>query len=79
MVVTAMRTWPSRRAAGSRVETASTVNRDSDLSLTSRLSAIEDVDLARTTMELQMQTVTYQAALSITAKTLQPSLMDFLR
>jgi flagellar hook-associated protein 3 FlgL len=66
-------------AAASRVETASTVNQDSDLSLTARLSAIEDVDLARTTMELQMQTVTYQAALSITAKTLQPSLMDFLR
>jgi flagellar hook-associated protein 3 FlgL len=66
-------------AAASRVETASVVNQDSDLSLTARLSAIEDVDLARTTMELQMQTVTYQAALSITAKTLQPSLMDFLR
>ena len=66
-------------AAASRVETARTVNLDSELSLTSRLSAIEDVDLAKTTMELQMQQVTYQAALSVTAKTLQQSLVDFLR
>jgi flagellar hook-associated protein 3 FlgL len=66
-------------AAASRVETARTVNMDSQLALTSRLSAIEDVDLAKTTMELQMQQVTYQAALSVTAKTLQQSLVDFLR
>lgn len=66
-------------AAASRVETARTVNMDSQLSLTSRLSAIEDVDLAKTTMELQMQQVTYQAALSVTAKSLQQSLVDFLR
>ena len=66
-------------ASAARVETARTVNMDSQLSLTSRLSAIEDVDLAKTTMELQMQQVTYQAALSVTAKTLQQSLVDFLR
>lgn len=66
-------------AAASRVETAATVNLDAQLALTSRLSSIEDVDLARTTMDLQMQQVTYQAALSVTAKTLQQSLVDFLR
>lgn len=66
-------------AAASRVETAATVNMDSQLTLTTRLSAIEDVDLPRTTMDLQMQQVTYQAALSVTAKTLQQSLVDFLR
>jgi flagellar hook-associated protein 3 FlgL len=66
-------------AAASRVERAATVNLDAQLSLTTRLSSIEDVDLAKTTMDLQMQQVTYQAALSVTAKTLQQSLVDFLR
>jgi flagellar hook-associated protein 3 FlgL len=66
-------------ARTSRVETAAVVNKDSQLALTSRLSSIEDVDLAKTTTELQMQQVTYQAALSVTAKTLQQSLVDFLR
>jgi flagellar hook-associated protein 3 FlgL len=66
-------------AATSRVERAATVNMDAQLSLTTRLSSIEDVDLAKTTMDLQMQQVTYQAALSVTAKTLQQSLVDFLR
>jgi flagellar hook-associated protein 3 FlgL len=66
-------------AAASRVETAATVNMDSQLALTARLSAVEDVDLAKTTMDLQMQQVTYQAALSVTAKSLQQSLVDFLR
>jgi flagellar hook-associated protein 3 FlgL len=66
-------------ARSARVETAASVNKDSQLSLTTRLSGIEDVDLAKTTMELQMQQVTYQAALSVTAKTLQQSLVDFLR
>lgn len=66
-------------ARSARVQTASTVNQDSQLALTARLSGVEDVDLAKTTMELQMQQVTYQAALSVTAKTLQQSLVDFLR
>jgi flagellar hook-associated protein 3 FlgL len=66
-------------ARASRVETASTLNKEAQLNLTSRLSGIEDVDLAKTTMELQMQQVTYQAALSVTAKTMQQSLVDFLR
>lgn len=66
-------------ARSSRVDTAAKLNSDNALTLTARLSGIEDVDLARTTMELQMQQVTYQAALSVTAKTMQQSLVDFLR
>jgi flagellar hook-associated protein 3 FlgL len=66
-------------ARASRVETASSLNQDRSLSLTTQLSGVEDVDLAKTTMELQMQQVTYQAALSVTSKTLQQSLVDFLR
>lgn len=46
---------------------------------TSSISGIEDIDLAETVMELQMQEVAYQGALGATARVLQPTLMDFLR
>lgn len=45
----------------------------------SSLSAIEDIDLAQTILELKMQEVAYQGALGATARVLQPTLMDFLR
>ncbi len=44
-----------------------------------QLSAIEDMDLAETLVEIQAQEVAYQAALGATARVLQPSLLDFLR
>lgn len=47
--------------------------------LKSRLSGIEDIDLAATILELQMQEVAYQGALGATSRVLQPTLMDFLR
>ncbi len=46
---------------------------------TSSISGIEDIDLAETVMELQMQEVAYQGALGAAARVLQPTLMDFLR
>lgn len=45
----------------------------------SNISGIEDIDLAETIMELNMQQVAYQGALGSAAKVLQPTLMDFLR
>ncbi|MGY1841246.1 MULTISPECIES: flagellar hook-associated protein FlgL [unclassified Modestobacter] len=63
----------------SRLETAKQVNTDLQLSLTSRSADIENVDLAKTIMNLQMQQTGYEAALSATAKAIQPSLLDFLR
>lgn len=62
-----------------RIETAQQVNMDLQLSLTSRSAAIENVDLPKTIMNLQMQQVGYEAALGATAKAIQPSLLDFLR
>jgi flagellar hook-associated protein 3 FlgL len=44
-----------------------------------RLSDVEDVDLPKTIMELQLRQTAYQAALATSAKVLQPSLVDFLR
>jgi flagellar hook-associated protein 3 FlgL len=49
------------------------------LSVSSQLSDIEDVDLPKAMMELQIQQTSYQAALAATAKVIQPSLIDFLR
>ncbi|KQO98254.1 flagellin N-terminal helical domain-containing protein [Leifsonia sp. Leaf264] len=40
---------------------------------------LEDIDLPTIIMELQMQELTYQTALSVTAKSNQHNLMDFLR
>ncbi|MDQ0094655.1 flagellar hook-associated protein FlgL [Paeniglutamicibacter psychrophenolicus] len=49
------------------------------VSLEARRSGIEDIDLGSVILELKTQEVAYQAALSAAARTLQPSLMDFLR
>ncbi|GAA1907644.1 flagellar hook-associated protein FlgL [Lapillicoccus jejuensis] len=48
-------------------------------SLTSSLQDIENTDLPKAAMDLQLQTVAYQAALGAASKALQPSLMEFLR
>ena len=62
-----------------RVERAEGINADRVLALQSRLALTEDIDLPATIMQLQMQQVGYEAALSATAKVIQPSLVDFLR
>jgi flagellar hook-associated protein 3 FlgL len=49
------------------------------LSVTAQLSDIEDIDLPKTIMEMQLQQTSYQAALAAGAKVIQPSLIDFLR
>lgn len=49
------------------------------VALEGRRSLIEDIDLGAVVLELKKQEVAYQAALSAAARTLQPSLMDFLR
>jgi flagellar hook-associated protein 3 FlgL len=62
-----------------RMESAASVNAQLQLSLTARLKDTEDVDLAKTIMELQMQQTGYQAALSATAQAIQQTLVDYLR
>jgi flagellar hook-associated protein 3 FlgL len=49
------------------------------LTVKGQLSGVEDIDMASVVMDLQMQQVTYQGALSAGARVLQPSLMDFLK
>lgn len=47
--------------------------------LEAQRASIEDVDLGQAILDLKLQEVTYQSALAVTAKVLQPTLMDFLR
>jgi len=62
-----------------RVERAATAASNAVFDLTTSLSEIEEVDLAKATIGLKAQEVAYQAALSATARLVQPSLVDFLR
>lgn len=62
-----------------RVEDAQQAAGDNELKLTGSLSSVENADLPKTIVDLQMQQVAYQAALGATARVMQPSLMDFLR
>ena len=66
-------------ARAARVEREEQVNADRSLTLSSRLAETEIIDLPNTIMRLQMQQVGYEAALSATAKALQPTLLDYLR
>ena len=47
--------------------------------MTNSLAEVENIDLPKTIVELQMQEVAYKAALGATARVVQPSLLDFLR
>jgi flagellar hook-associated protein 3 FlgL len=62
-----------------RVDRALAAASDTALSLATRVSDVEDVDLAEVAIEVRMREVAYQAALGATSRVLQPSLMDFLR
>lgn len=77
-----------QRITGALAEVGSRTNRvdraaqralDDELALTSSLSTVENVDLPRALVDLQLQETAYQAALGATARVIQPSLMDFLR
>ncbi|MBB6404500.1 flagellar hook-associated protein FlgL [Arthrobacter sp. AZCC_0090] len=49
------------------------------LTLDAQRSGIEDADMGKTVLDLKLQETNYQVALAVTAKALQPTLMDFLR
>lgn len=62
----------------SQVLKAQEANMQKSVSLEAQRSGVEDVDLAKAILDLQTQSVTYQGALAVTARVLQPTLMDFL-
>ncbi len=65
-------------ARSARMGAAGQINTDLQLTLASQLVDVEDIDLARTIMELNQTEVGYKAALQATAQVIQPTLVDFL-
>jgi flagellar hook-associated protein 3 FlgL len=66
-------------ARGARLEQAEQVNQDRQLTLRTQLGAAEDIDLPKTIMDVQMKQMGYEAALAATAKSISPTLLDYLR
>jgi flagellar hook-associated protein 3 FlgL len=62
-----------------RVDLVGEADADRQLTLTSTLSQLQDVDAAEAYMHLSQQSTAFQAALASTARLLQPTLLDFLR
>jgi len=62
-----------------RVESAIQASSDDELRLRTSLSEVENADLPKVIVDLQMQQTAYQASLAATSKVMQPSLLDFLR
>lgn len=62
-----------------RVLTAAETNVEQTVALETRRSGIEDLDIGQVILDLKMQELAYQSSLSVTARVLQPTLMDFLR
>jgi flagellar hook-associated protein 3 FlgL len=66
-------------AAYKRIEQAQTSLDAKKLDLVTALSDVENIDLPRTMVDINLQEVAYQTALASTARVIQPSLLDFLR
>lgn len=66
-------------AEDTRVETMQKAPEDRVLKLMSLLSGIDEVDLPKAIVDLQMQQVAYEAALGATRRVITRSLADFLR
>lgn len=66
-------------ARQNQIERAGNLLLEQKNSLEAQRAGAEDIDLAQVILDLKTQEVTYQSALAVTARVLQPTLMDFLR
>lgn len=66
-------------AVHNQVMRAEEINMADAVALEGERAGVEDIDLAEAIMHLELQQTTYQAALAVTARVLQPTLMDYLR
>ncbi|MBU5454617.1 flagellar hook-associated protein FlgL [Caproiciproducens sp. MSJ-32] len=62
-----------------RMEAAATQNEDQILNLKDVLSQTEDIDFAEKTIEATVAQTVYMASLQVSARIIQPTLLDFLR
>lgn len=61
-----------------RMEQAQSTNLSQSTALETQRAGIEDVDPAKAIIDLKSQELTYQTALAVTARALQPTLLDYL-
>lgn len=66
-------------ARASRLESVKTLGAAATTRMETQLATVEGIDLAKALTDLSIQQTAYQAALSATAKVIQPSILDFLR
>jgi flagellar hook-associated protein 3 FlgL len=66
-------------ARQTQLETADRNLASAAIALEERRATIEDVDISRLVLDLKQQEVNYQAALSVSARAIPQTLMDFLR
>lgn len=66
-------------ARQAQLQRAQEVNMTEQGHLEAQRSSIEDTDLSKTVLDLQVQETNYKVALAVTAKVLPLTLMDFLR
>lgn len=66
-------------ARQAQVDNAKDATMQKATSLEAQRADVEDVNMAKAILDLQTQTTAYQGALAVTARTLQPTLMDFLK
>lgn len=71
--------WSDVGTRQSQLERAQDTLASSSVSLENQRSSVEDLDMSKVILDLKTQEVTYQSALAVTAKVIQPTLMDFLR
>lgn len=62
-----------------RVDDIAARNGQQAIEVRQSLSGVEDVDIEKAFVDVATQQMAYQAALQVTAKVVQPSLLDFLR
>jgi len=65
-------------AKSNRMETALSQSSSESINYEELLSKLNDVDMAKLVIDLEMQSNVYEAALSTAAKIIQPSLVNFL-
>lgn len=64
---------------GSLVDSAASRHEDDKVTISGRISEVEDADIAQAAVQLQQASTAYQAVLGTVAMTQQRSLLDFLR
>ena len=65
-------------AKQNRMDSAGSQNEEQNYNLTEILSKTEDIDFAEKTIEATLAQTVYMAALQVSAKVIQPSLLDYL-